>query len=204
MAITASRAAVFLDKDGTLVENVPYNVDPDRITLLPGALEGLRLLHGAGLPLIVISNQSGVARDYFPEQALEAVRARLNELLGAAGIELAGFYYCPHLPEAAVSRYAVECDCRKPQPGLFLRAARELDLDCTRSWAIGDILHDVEAGHRAGCRTILLDNGHETEWELSPLRTPDLVCADLTQAAGLILARCLEQASHPGVTEVRA
>ena len=181
------RAAVFLDKDGTLVEDVPYNVDPALIRLGPGAIEGLRLLHAAGYPLVVISNQSGVARGYFAEEALGAVEARLRELLGEAGVPLDGFYYCPHHPEGSVDHYAVACACRKPLPGLIVRAAREHDVDLARSWFVGDILHDVEAAHRAGCRAVLLDNGHETEWETSPLRTPDLVAPDLAEAARAIV-----------------
>ena len=182
------RAAIFLDKDGTLVEDVPYNVDPALIRLGRGAVDGLRMLHGAGYPLIVISNQSGVARGYFAETALGAVEAQLRELLGEAGVPLAGFYYCPHHPEGSVARYAVVCDCRKPLPGLIVRAAREHGVDLARSWFIGDILHDVEAAHRAGCRAVLLDNGHETEWEVSPSRTPDVVVPDLAEAARAIVS----------------
>src|SRR3954470_4364570 len=118
-------SAVFLDKDGTLIEDVPYNVDPARIRLMPGAAGGLRALDAAGYRLIVVSNQSGVARGYFEEAALAAVEARLRELLAEAGVPLAGFYYCPHHPEGSVAAYAVECSCRKPQPGLLVRAARE-------------------------------------------------------------------------------
>lgn len=178
--------AVFLDKDGTLVEDVPYNVDPAQIRLTVGAVEGLRALDQARYRLIVVSNQSGVARGYFAETALQAVEARLRELLGAVGVPLAGFYYCPHHPEGPVSAYAVACGCRKPAPGLLLRAARDHGIDLTRSWFVGDILNDVEAGHRAGCRTVLLDVGGETEWAWSPWRVPDRVTGDLAEAARLI------------------
>lgn len=181
-----SNRAVFLDKDGTLVRNVPYNVDPERIRLMPGAAEGLRLLHTAGYRLIVVSNQSGVARGYFPEGALAAVAARLRGLLAAAGVPLAGFYYCPHHPDGAASAYARACDCRKPAPGLLVRAAREHGVDLARSWLVGDILDDVEAGRRAGCRTVLIVNGGETEWSLSPLRLPEFLAADLASAARTI------------------
>jgi D,D-heptose 1,7-bisphosphate phosphatase len=180
--------AIFLDKDGTLIEDVPYNVDPARMRLLPGVADGLRLVHAAGYPLVVISNQSGVARGYFSEDALPAVEARLRELLAGAAVPLAGFYYCPHHPRGSVVAYAVECLCRKPAPGLLLRAASDLNLDLTRSWFIGDILNDVEAGQRAGCRTVLIDNGNETEWLPGPLREPHYTAADLHHAARLILA----------------
>jgi histidinol-phosphate phosphatase family protein len=183
-----SDPAVFLDKDGTLVEDVPFNVDPQKIVLGPGAARGLAALHAAGYRLVVVSNQSGVARGYFAEEALGGVRRRLGELLGACGVPLAGFYYCPHHPGGAVPAYAVACGCRKPAPGLVLRAAAELGLDLARSWLVGDILDDVEAGRRAGCRTVLIDNGHETEWRRSPERRPHRVAADLDGAARLILA----------------
>jgi D-glycero-D-manno-heptose 1,7-bisphosphate phosphatase len=179
--------AVFLDKDGTLIEDVPYNVRPERIRLMPGSMEGLRRLHQADYRLIVISNQSGVARGFFPEDALEPVRRRLAELLGEVGVPLAGFYYCPHHPAGSVADYAMECDCRKPRPGLLRRAAAEHGLDLAQSWFIGDILDDVEAGRAAGCRAVLLDNGHETEWMLTPARQPHYRAADLDEAARLIV-----------------
>jgi histidinol-phosphate phosphatase family protein len=179
-------AAVFLDKDGTLVEDVRYNVEPERIRLMPGAAEGLRQLHAAGYPLVVVSNQSGVARGLFAEEALVAVEGRLRKLVADVGVPLAGFYYCPHHPEGTVPAYAVECDCRKPAPGLLLRAARERGFDLSRSWLVGDILNGVEAGRRAGCRTILLDNGHETESAMSPERMPEFTASDLVEAARII------------------
>ncbi len=180
--------AVFLDKDGTLVEDVPYNVDPDHIRLMHHAGDGLRLLHRAGYKLIVISNQSGVARGYFPEAALAAVEQRLRDLLRACDVPLSGFYYCPHHPDGSVPRYAIGCHCRKPEAGLLLRAARDHRVDLQRSWFVGDILNDVEAGRRAGCRTVLLDNGHETEWKLSCERLPHHLVANLAEAARVILA----------------
>ncbi len=178
--------AVFLDKDGTLVENVPYNVDPDQIRLAPGAEEALRAFHAVGFLLIVVSNQSGVARGYFEEEALGPVRSRLQTLLARAGAPLAAFYYCPHHPDGRVARYAVSCDCRKPQPGMLLRAAKEHAIDLGRSWLIGDILDDVEAGRRAGCAALLLNNGGETEWRSGPKRLPDRIARDLPQAARII------------------
>ncbi len=180
--------AVFLDKDGTLIADVPYNVDPTKIRLLPGAVEGMRALHNAGYTLVVVTNQSGVARGYFPASALAVVEATMHDLLGAAGVPLAGWYFCPHHPDGTVPAYAMDCDCRKPAPGMLLRAAHDLDLDLTRSWMIGDILNDVEAGHRAGCRAVLVDAGGETEWLPGPYRTPDLTAPDLATAAHGILA----------------
>jgi D-glycero-D-manno-heptose 1,7-bisphosphate phosphatase len=179
--------AIFLDKDGTLIEDVPYNVDPALIRLMPGALQGLRVLQSAGYRLIVISNQAGVARGYFPECALEGVERTLRELLAAGGVRLDGFYYCPHHPEGTVPEYAVACHCRKPAPGMVLRAAGDHQVDLEQSWFIGDILHDVEAGRAAGCRTVLIDNNHETEWVLSYARLPHHLAADLREAACQVL-----------------
>ena len=180
--------AVFLDKDGTLIDDVPYNVDPAKIRLAAGAAEGVRRLHAAGYALFVVSNQSGVARGLFPESALGAVEARLRGLVDESGAELDGFSYCPHHPEGVVPPYARACDCRKPAPGMILRLAREMDVDLARSWMVGDILDDVEAGRRAGCRTVLIDNGNETEWADAPGRRPHLTAANLADAAGQILA----------------
>jgi len=180
MALTP---AVFLDKDGTVLADVPYNADPARMAYAPGAREGLRLLGTLDVPLIVISNQPGVALGYFPPRALAGVDARLRSLFRAAGARLAGFYWCPHHPQGRLAAYAGPCACRKPQPGLLLRAAREHGIDLGRSWFIGDILDDVEAGNRAGCRTVLLDTGSETEWRAGPWRTPWARAADLLQAA---------------------
>lgn len=182
------RPAVFLDKDGTLIRNVPYNVDPDYVRLLPGVPAGLQRLHAAGYKLIVTTNQSGVARGYFAEEDLRAVESRLRELFAAHDVPLADVYYCPHHPDGVVPDYAITCACRKPEPGLLLRAAREHDIDCTQSWIVGDILNDVEAGRRAGCRTVLVDTGGETQWELSPDRLPHHVVSTLDEAARVITA----------------
>jgi D-glycero-D-manno-heptose 1,7-bisphosphate phosphatase len=180
--------AIFLDKDGTLVENVPYNVHPDLVRLVPGAIEGLRALAQAGRRLFVVSNQSGVARGLFSIGALEGMQRRLRDLLSDAGISLDGVYFCPHHPGGSVAEYAIECSCRKPAQGLLLRAARDHGVDLSRSWMIGDILDDVEAGRRAGCRTVLIDSGNETEWMLSRDRMPDHVVRDVKEAAAVIEA----------------
>jgi D,D-heptose 1,7-bisphosphate phosphatase len=182
------RKAVFLDKDGTLIPNVPYNVNPELIRLAPGAAEALPALHAAGYALVVITNQSGVARGYYTPQDQDGVAARLRELLDELGVPLTGYYYCPHLPEGSVAGYAIHCNCRKPLPGLVIQAATEHQLDATRSWFVGDILHDIEAGRQAGCRTVLIDNGGEEEWLLSRRRLPHHVVADLGEAARVILA----------------
>ncbi|WP_152053936.1 D-glycero-alpha-D-manno-heptose-1,7-bisphosphate 7-phosphatase [Tautonia marina] len=179
----STRRAVFLDKDGTVIENVPYNVDPSLIQLCEGAAEGLRLLAEAGYLLVVVSNQSGVARGYFPESAIGPVEARLRELLAEQGVALDGFRYCPHHPDGSVTAYAIACECRKPAPGMLSEAARTLDIELSRSWMVGDIADDVEAGRRAGCRTVLIVR---TEDEL-PSPPPDVIAGNLAEAARRIL-----------------
>lgn len=167
--------AVFVDKDGTLVVDVPYNVDPARIALTPLAAQAIGALAAQGYHVIVVSNQPGAALGRFSEIQLKRVEARLRELLPA----LDGFYYCPHAPDAG-------CGCRKPAAGLLERAAREHGVELSASWMIGDILDDIEAGRRAGCRTILLDVGNETEWRAGAQRVPHHVARDLHQAAAII------------------
>ena len=180
--------AVFLDKDGTLIKDVPYNVDPGKIRWCEGAIAALHSLHRAGYKLFVITNQSGVARGYFTEADLPPVEQYLREQLALFKIPLAGFYYCPHHPDGTVSRYSIACGCRKPQPGLLLKAAVEHQIDLSSSWFVGDILHDVEAGRAAGCRTVLIDNGNETEWQLSRSRLPHLIVKNLREAVSAIVA----------------
>ncbi|MBH8565466.1 HAD family hydrolase [Nostoc sp. CENA67] len=183
--------AVFIDKDGTLIEDVPNNVDPQLMQLTTGAIEGLQLLSKAGYKLIVITNQSGVARGYFPESALVAVEARSREILAEAGILLDGFYYCPHHPNGVVSEYAIACECRKPKPGLILRAAAQQNIDLSNSWFIGDSLCDVEAGHSAGCKTILIDKGNQSESQISCLEIADYIVSNLSIAAQAICKHSL-------------
>jgi D-glycero-D-manno-heptose 1,7-bisphosphate phosphatase len=183
--------AVFLDKDGTLIPDIPYNVNPGLISIQPEAMEGLRALHEAGYLLIIISNQSGVARGYFTEDKLQAVQKKLMELMGNNNIPLSGFYYCPHHPQGTVEGYNKDCDCRKPMPGMLLKAAEEHQINLSQSWMIGDILNDVEAGNRAGCQTILIDNGNETEWLPGLYRIPAFTCKTINQAAKNILIKQL-------------
>lgn len=178
--------AIFIDKDGTLIHNVPYNVNPRKIKLNDGAVEMLASLQQRDYLLIVVSNQAGVAKGYFTEKELMQVNRRINELLLANGVAIDAFYYCPHHPDGIIAEYAVRCDCRKPAPGLLLKAAAEYNIDLGRSWMIGDILHDVEAGKRAGCNTILLNNGNETEWILNKYREPDYTIQHLADAPRLI------------------
>ncbi|AFY87695.1 MAG: Histidine biosynthesis bifunctional protein HisB [Chroococcidiopsis cubana SAG 39.79] len=191
--------AVFLDKDGTLIEDVPYNIDPDRIRLCAGALEAVQMLAAADYQIFIITNQSGIARGYFPESALINVEKHLRQLLATAGVSLASFYYCPHHPQGVITEFAIDCDCRKPNPGLLKKAAKEHSIKLDRSWMIGDILNDIEAGNIAGCRTILIDNGNENEWQISRSRLPNFIVNNLREAAAVIMAsdRSPPQKKHP-------
>jgi D,D-heptose 1,7-bisphosphate phosphatase len=183
------KKAVFMDKDGTLVEDFPYNVDPENLRFTKGASFCLQRLTEAGYQFIIVSNQSGVARGYFEEKALDAVRRRLASMFADAGARLLDFCYCPHHPDGSVARYAVTCSCRKPKSGLLLKAALRHRIDLASSWMIGDILNDVEAGRMAGCRTILLNNGNETEWLFAPERIPDFLANDLAEAALIVTTK---------------
>jgi D-glycero-D-manno-heptose 1,7-bisphosphate phosphatase len=178
--------AVFLDKDGTLVEDEPMNVDTSRLRFYPDVFAALRLLQQAGFALVIVTNQGGVAHGRFSETDVREMRSYLERRLQDAGITLRGFYYCPHAPDGIIESYAIKCLCRKPQPGLLMQACGELRIDMSQSWMVGDILHDVEAGRWAGCRTILLNNGHETEWLLTESRWPDYIAETLLAAAQLI------------------
>ena len=179
--------AVFLDRDGTLIHNHHYCRDPRLVRLLPGVGRALRWLSRAGCRLIVITNQSGVARGYLTEDDLSSVNARLCELLAAEGVHLEAIYYCPHYPSGRADGYVGPCLCRKPAPGLLLRAAIERGVCLARSWLVGDVLADVEAGNRAGCRTVLLDLGTEPVPDVA-IQTPTYVARNLPHAARLILA----------------
>ena len=190
MAMTTSPLSaptVFLDKDGTLIEDLPYNVDPRRIRFAPGSREGVRLLAEAGFRLVIITNQSGVARGYFSEADLAAVAQHLRNELAAVGASLDGFYFCPHLPDG-LNTYAIACDCRKPEPGLIRRACTELGIDATASWFVGDTWMDVLAGRAAGCRTIMIGPEYRDAAGYPAERQPDHAVPDLHAAARIVIA----------------
>jgi D-glycero-D-manno-heptose 1,7-bisphosphate phosphatase len=154
------RPAVFLDRDGTIIEEVYYLACPSQVRLLPGAAEAIRDLNHAGFMVIVVTNQAGVARGYFPESRVAEVHSYLAARLADAGAKVDAFYYCPHHERDGIGGYRIACDCRKPRPGMLLRAAREHQLDLAESWMIGDKPSDVSAGSAAGCRSILVRTGY--------------------------------------------
>lgn len=166
------KKAIFIDKDGTLIPDIPFNTDPQKIMFNPYAGNFLKHFYDTGYEIVVISNQPGVARKLFTEDDLQTVSKRLQELAGLYDFRFSGFYYCIH-------DEGDECECRKPKPGLLLKAAAELKLSLQESWMIGDILHDIEAGKKAGCQTVLINNGGETEWKFTEANKPDLMVKDL-------------------------
>jgi histidinol-phosphate phosphatase family protein len=182
-----AKSAVFIDRDDTLIADVGYCKDPDRIQLLPGVVEGLQRLSGSGLAIVVVTNQSGVGRGFFTENDLAAMHTRLRSELEQVGVSLRAIYYCPHLPEDG-------CSCRKPRPGLLLKAASELDLDLKTCFMIGDRELDLLAGRAAGTHTILVSNKERGELtEMKP--SADYVVKDLVEAASVILNKSKKPAA---------
>ena len=190
--------AVFLDRDGVLIEDVHLLARPAEVRLTDGAPQAVQALKEAGYQVVVITNQTVVARGLAAEEDVEAVHEWIQYLLvEAGGDRVDAFYFCPHHPNATVSQYRVACECRKPRPGLLLQAAAERGIDLPRSYMVGDRTTDIIAGQRAGCKTILVESGRHLE---PPIETPDpidsscrpdFVCADLCQAVRLILERRL-------------
>lgn len=188
--------AVFLDRDGTLNVNTGYVGDPENVVLVPHAAEGARLLADAGFALVVVSNQSGIARGYFSEADADAADRRLRESLAARGVHLAAMYRCPHWPDDERPPGTPLCDCRKPKPGMLLRAAAELQLDLSQSWVVGDRLLDMQAGRAAGCRCVVVRGvpPHHPAEDFSSVR-PEHQAADLRDAARYIIEHAASRAS---------
>ena len=189
--MSAGRIAVFLDRDGTINEEVGYLRSPEQLVLIPGAAEAIGDLNARGIATCVISNQSGVARGMFPEEALGPIHSALEELLRTRGARIDRIFYCPHHPREGVPPYNVACNCRKPSPGMLLRGARELDADLSRSFTIGDRIVDVQAGKAAGTTTVLVLTGYgrESVKECQAAGVvPDVIVPDLREAAARILA----------------
>lgn len=180
-----SRPAVFLDRDGTINEEVGYIRDLEKLNLIPGAAEAIRGLNALGVPVFLATNQSGVARGYYPESWLGELHGRLTSLLEAEGAHLDALYYCPHLAEGSVPEFSIDCDCRKPMPGMLQQAAREHDIDLARSFMVGDKATDVEVGQQAGSKTILLTSGYGQrvlDGTYQHKVEPDYICDTLLEA----------------------
>lgn len=187
----AGRPVVFLDRDGTLIEEVGYVNHPSRVRLLPGAADAVARLRARGFAVVVVTNQAGIARGYLPRSLVDAAHAELELQLAAAGTRVDGIYLCPHHPTEGIGELRVACECRKPGAGLLLAAARDLGLDLTRAALVGDLPSDIAAGAVVGARTVLVLTGlGRGEWEYRrsafPVE-PDHVCDDLAAAATWIL-----------------
>lgn len=180
MTNNARSEAVFLDRDGTIMQDASHVGKVDQVVLIPKAVPSLKRLQDAGYKLFVITNQSGVGRGYFPREAVESIHAHLNEHFNKAGVRLERYYVCPHHPED-------NCECRKPKPKFLLDAAREYGLDLSRSFMIGDRVSDIQAGVNAGARTILVLTGVGHETLAKKEATPDHVAADVAEATTWIL-----------------
>ncbi len=179
------KRAVLMDRDGVLNEEVGYLRDPADLRLLSGAGEAVRLLNEAGIPVILVTNQSAIARGYLTVAGLDEIHRELGRQLAACGAHLDGIYYCPHHPDDG-------CSCRKPEPGLLKQAAAEHDLDLSRSFVVGDKGSDLEAGRRVGCRTVLVLTGYgqdESAGQRRSVHPPDFIACDLLEAVRWILTQ---------------
>ena len=186
------RPAVFIDRDGTLTEEVGYVNHPSRLRLLPRSAEAVRRINAAGLAAVVVTNQAGIARGYFSADVLRATNEALVEQLKDAGAHLDGVYVCPHHPTEGAPPYRAVCDCRKPAPGLLQRAASELDLDLAASVMVGDKASDLVPARTVGARAVLVLTGYgRGEWEYRRAELavqPDHVAGDLLDAVEWVLA----------------
>lgn len=187
------RKAIIMDRDGTVCDEVGYVNHVDRVRLLPRSAEAIRKANESGFQTVVVTNQAGVARGYFVEELIDEVHDRVRALLSEQGARLDGIYYCAHHPSAGHPPYRRECECRKPRPGMLLRARDEMGVDLAQSYMIGDSVRDVEAGLRAGVTPILVLTGYgKGEWEYQSHaweRKPAHVAGDLLDAVEWILAR---------------
>jgi D-glycero-D-manno-heptose 1,7-bisphosphate phosphatase len=188
---------VFLDRDGVVIEDSAYIGTAERVRLVPGSAEAIAALNRAGWPIVIVTNQAGVGRGLFTEPDVDRVHRHLVALLRSHGATIDAFHFCPHHPEAELPRYRVACECRKPQPGMLLRAAAELDFDLAASWMIGDRITDLEAGAAVGCRTVLVRTGHgvlvnPVELDRDALRL-ELIASDLADAVAKLGLACREK-----------
>jgi D-glycero-D-manno-heptose 1,7-bisphosphate phosphatase len=187
------KPAVFLDRDGTINEQMGYINHTCRFKMLPGAAEAIKKLNDADIPVVVVSNQSGLARGYFPEELLTAVHDKMNKLLAETGAHVDGIYYCPHHPEAKEERFRAACNCRKPKPGLVLQASEEMGLDPKRSYLVGDRWSDIKTAANCGATSILVRTGYGRgdEQYIGPKQEiqPDFKADDLLEAVTLILSQ---------------
>lgn len=178
------RKAVFLDRDGTIIVHEPYLRSLDQLQLLPNAAQGIRLFNEEGYLVIVVTNQSGIARGFFDEKCLELIHKKMIDILRNEGATIDDIYYCPHYKEGIIEQYTEDCDCRKPKIGMFLKAARQYHIDFTQSLMIGDSKVDMLAGKNTGCKCVLVENSKESQDTIN-MAAMDYVVKDLLEAARL-------------------
>jgi D-glycero-D-manno-heptose 1,7-bisphosphate phosphatase len=182
-----SRSAIFFDRDGTLSHEIGYVNHVSRFEPFAFAVDAIRAVNAAGRLAVLVTNQAGVARGYFPESLIKEVNAVLVDRAASSGARLDGVYYCPHHPSAGAPPYRQDCDCRKPKPGMLLRAAKDLDIDLAKSWVVGDRLGDLELAWNVGARACLVKTGYgrgEIEnWMPTWKKHPDLIAEDALDAA---------------------
>jgi D-glycero-D-manno-heptose 1,7-bisphosphate phosphatase len=185
------RPGVFLDRDGTINEEIGYLHDIEQLSLISGAAEAIRKLNISGWPVVCVSNQSGVARGFFSIDSVYEVNEKLKALLAEKGAYLDGIYFCPHHPTEGQFPYRMNCDCRKPRSGMLKKAADELEIDLERSFLIGDRLNDIQTAQNAGLKAILVLTGYgRTELENIKSKEslhPDYVCEDIGAAIDWII-----------------
>ena len=184
-----ARRAVFLDRDGTINVEKNYLHKIEDFEFIPGAPEAIKRLKDAGFLVIVVSNQAGIGRGYFDEQDVEELHRHIQSELVNYDASIDAFYFCPHHPQEGIGDFRVVCDCRKGQPGMLQQAAREHDIDLQKSFMIGDKLADIEAGQRAGCKSILVLTGYGAAAALNPKIASVKKCNDLSCAVNLVLDR---------------
>jgi len=184
------RPAVFLDRDGTINEDVGYLSELSHLTLYPWAIDSVRLLNRAGYLVVMVTNQGGIGRQMIRPEFVDQLHAVIDERLAAGGAHVDGWYFCPHHPEALVDALREVCRCRKPAPGMALDAARDLDIDLERSWVIGDKWIDVQLGQRIGGRGVLVRTGWGViEEGVRPEgQSVEAICDTLAGAVGFVLA----------------
>jgi len=183
----ALHRAVFLDRDGTINEEVGYLRSLGQLAVFPWSAEAIRDLNRAGIKVVVVTNQSGIARGYFDEHFVRQVHRRLQDLLGRKGAFIDAFYYCPHHPTEGIPPYRKVCSCRKPEAGMLLQAARDLQIDLLRSYMVGDMMKDVQTGQRVGAKGILVETGYGSAEKLNTPPHPDYTAATLLDAVSWIL-----------------
>jgi len=174
--------AVFLDRDGTIIEDTGYLDECSKIRFLPRVSEAIKLLNENGFKVIITTNQSGVARGYFTEEALQEINRYIRESLAKRRAIIDGIYYCPHHTEGIIEEYRKECYCRKPNPGMIEQAVHEFGIDLKNSFIVGDKISDIEAGHRAGCKAILLGGEDSLKNEKEIALMSEHIASDLCEA----------------------